>query len=82
MPDRVEHDGEISRLAALARNDSGKILRCAQDDSGSVQDDSDDNVPDDRGSIGVGCGDSRRRIRGRSGRLLDEGCFRYRLYIR
>ena len=61
MPYRVGKDGEISPRAALGRNDSGKIFRFAQDDS-------DGDVPDGRGSIGVGCGGSRRMIRGRSGR--------------
>ena len=85
MPDRVGHDGEISPRAALGRNDSEKILRFAQDDSGNGQDDGMDgydDVADGRGSIDVGCGGSHKMIRGRSGRRLDEGCCRCRLYIR
>ena len=65
--------------------DDERILCFAQDDSSGVHGDSvsdQDDARDSRGSIGVGCGGSRRMIRGRSVLRLGEACGRCRLYIR
>ena len=75
MADRVGHDSVTDE----------RILCFDQDDSSDVHGDSvgdQDDVPDDRGSIGVGCSGSRRMIRGRNGLRWGEGCFHCRLYIR
>ena len=63
MPDRGGHDdsgGDFFRWSSSDFVDDS--TRCARSECQSG------DVPDDRGSIGVGCGGSRRMIRGRSGR--------------